>query len=64
MTRTVDGTVAGLALLACLAAPFFYLRRWISEAEFKNALVAASAVYFVFATFWMSRAGCGRSGRS
>lgn len=59
--RTLDGAMAALSLLVCLAVPFLYLHRAIGEAEFKNALLAASAAWFVFGTSWVSRAGRGRS---
>jgi ABC-type uncharacterized transport system permease subunit len=57
MTRTLLGLMAALSLLAVLVAPFLYLRQAIGEAEFKNALLAASVAWFVFGGLWVRRAG-------
>jgi hypothetical protein len=58
--RTLVGLMAALSLLACVAAPFLYLRQSIGEAEFKNALLAASAAWFVFGGLWVRGAGAKR----
>lgn len=55
--RMVQGAVASLSLVACLVAPFLYLGKVIGEAEYKNVLLAASGLWFVFGTMWVGRAG-------
>lgn len=55
--RWIYGALAALSLAVCVISPFLYLRGAIAEAEYKNALLAASAAWFVFGTLWVRGAG-------
>jgi len=53
--KTVCAGIAGLSLLACLAAPAAFFQGWLAEAAFENLFAAASLGWFVAATVYVSR---------
>ena len=57
MSRTVLAILSGASLLACLIAPFLYLRGQVSVEGYKQFLLVASVGWFVFATLWASYSG-------
>jgi hypothetical protein len=57
MTRSVYAVLSVASLLVSLASPFLFLRQALTEDAYKAVLLAASLVWFVAATAWVSGAG-------
>jgi hypothetical protein len=53
--RTVVGLLSLASLLACMIAPFLYLRQTLTMEAYKQLLLAGSIAWFAFATLWVSR---------
>jgi hypothetical protein len=55
--KLISGLLSLASLAACLAVPVFYFHGGMTEAAYKQSLIAASLVWFVAATAWATRQG-------
>jgi hypothetical protein len=53
--RLLYGVLSVVSLITCAMIAFFYFWGSITMPEYKAILLAASIVYFIFATLWATR---------